>query len=187
MKRILTAIILIICVFSLSSCGKNTQLKNNTPSNESTAQVEQTLPEADPPAEAQNKDAAIETPLPEGWSPVENAIIPVHYMKNSTSFMVKTEPYQSKDLDGVVDECKAAFEGVFDDVVVESVEELTIDGKDARKMVFTCKVSGLKMKFEYDFLFVGNKVYVITFGDLADTFDNLKSDYEMIIQGIRFK
>lgn len=188
MKRILTAIICIICIFSLSSCGKKAPEENNPQSNEPSVQIEQNSNEADPPAaEAPEKDATINITPPEGWSPVENSVLPVHFTKNTASFMVKAEPYQSRDLDGVVEECKAAFKGVFDDVVVESVEELTIDGKDARQMVFTCKVSGLKMKFEYDFLFIGSKVYVITFGDLADTFDLLTSDYEKIIQDIRFK
>lgn len=187
MKKVLTAIIFIICVLSLSSCGKGNPAESNTPSNEPVAQTEQNSPKTDPPpAEAKDKDVTIEIVPPEGWSAVENPSLPVHYTKDTTSFMVRTEPYQSKDLDGVVEECKAAFKGVFDDVVVESVEELTIDGKDARKMVFTCKVSGLKMKFEYDFLFIGSKVYVITFGDMADSFDNLIADYEKIIQDIRF-
>lgn len=188
MKRILIAIVFIFCLFSFSSCSKKTPVETNTPSNESTAPIKQELPKADPSAaESKDKDVTIEIVPPVGWTPVENAITPIHYIKETASFIVKTEPYQSNDLDGVASECKAAFEGVFQDVNVASIEKLTIDGRDARKMIFTYNISGLKMKSEYNFLFIGNKVYIIIFGDTADTFDALTSDYEQIIGAIHFK
>ena len=45
----------------------------------------------------------------------------------------------------------------------------------------------MQMKYEYVYLFVGEKVFAITFGDLAATFDSLSADYEQILKGIRFE
>jgi len=42
------------------------------------------------------------------------------------------------------------------------------------------------MKFDYYYLAVGGKVYAITFGDLADTFDSNAADYQAILDSIKF-
>jgi hypothetical protein len=102
--------------------------------------------------------------------------------------MVKKENFQSTAMDDVVAEAKGAFESAFDDVsYAGEPESMTIDGNDACKIIFTCKVSGMQMKYEYLYLFAGGDVYAITFGDLNDTFDSLAADYEQILADIRFE
>ncbi len=125
---------------------------------------------------------------PEGWKPVEGSVLQVHYGNETASFMVKTESFPVDSLDSVVEEAKDIFTSTFDDVqYIGEPERITIDGKDARKFTFTCEVSSMKMKFEYAYLYVGNEVYAITFGDLADHFDSLISDYEKILSDIKFE
>ena len=132
--------------------------------------------------------AKIETVPPSGWEPVEGSVIPVQYLKDTTSFMVKTENFQSTALDDVISEAKGAFEGSFEGVAYAGdAESITVDGKDARKLIFTCEVSGMQMKYEYVYLVAGGSVYAITFGGSADTFDSLLADYEQILTDICFQ
>lgn len=189
MKRISLIIFSIILIFTFSACSKKNAEETNTTANGAAAQTEQNSPKKEAAtSETKASDTTIEIVPPDGWTLNENSVLPVHYMKGTTSFMVKPEPYQSKDLDGVVSEAKKIFSDTFDDVKFEvESQELTIDGKEARKMIFTCKVSSMNMKYEYDFLFVNEKVYVITFGGASDSFDSLSSDYEQIIKDIHFK
>ena len=188
MKKFFIVIFYIIIIFALCSCGKKTPVETSTASNDTSAKVEQASTTKETTnTEVKAKDATIEIVPPDGWTPVKGSVIPVQYMKQTASFMVKPEPYQSKDLDGVISEVKTIFEKSFDGVKFESEEKIEVDGKEARKMIFTCEISSMKMKFQYVFLFANEKVYVITFGDLTDTFDSLSSDYEQILKDIRFK
>ena len=102
--------------------------------------------------------------------------------------MMKNEAFTGDALDDVVEAAKSSFESAFDNVKYSgNTETVTVDGKDARKLIFTCDVSGMQMKYEYVYLFVGSDVYAITFADIAENFDGLKSDYEKILMDISFK
>ncbi|MFV0467258.1 MAG: hypothetical protein ACK5ML_14565 [Lachnospiraceae bacterium] len=137
--------------------------------------------------EKQAGDVVIEITPPEGWVSVEGSTVPVQYLKNTTSFIVKQELYSSATLDEVVQEASGIFKNSFDDFeVIGESEPSTVDEKDARKLIFTCTVSGMKMKFIYVFLFAADQTYIITFGGLEDTFDTLADDYETILNNIRF-
>jgi len=104
-------------------------------------------------------EAKINIIPPSGWKPVEGSVLQVQYMKNTASFMVKSEPFSQKNIDEVVIEAKRIFSDTFDEAKFEGEPEtVTVDGKDARKLIFTCKVSGMQMKYEYVYLFVGEKV-----------------------------
>jgi predicted small lipoprotein YifL len=190
MKKILVSVLSLVLILSLSACGKKTPVET-TPTNNSAQTTNNTQPQApttqDTSSNTDKKEVTIEIEPPTGWTPVEGSVLPVQYMKETTSFMVKSEPYQSKDLDGVVEEAKSIFEGVFDEVkFIGDVESLEIDGRDAKKMVFSCTVMSLDMKYEYYFLFVKGKVYVITFGGLSTSLDSLSEDFAQIIKDIRF-
>jgi len=125
---------------------------------------------------------------PEGWEPVEGSVLQVQYLKGTASFMVKDENFTGDALDAVVEEAKEIFTGSFDNVeYLGEPEYITVDGKDGVKLLFTCEISSMKMKYEYVYLFVGDDVYAITFGDLADNFDKLSADYEAILGAIKFE
>lgn len=131
----------------------------------------------------------IEIVPPSGWQAVEGSVLPVQYMKGTASFMVKEEAlFTAKALDDVISEAKGYFEKSFKSVSYEGeAKTLSVDGKDARQIMFVCTVSGMKMKYEYVYLYAGGKVYAITFGNLADQFDSLSDDYEQILADIRFR
>jgi predicted RNase H-like HicB family nuclease len=138
--------------------------------------------------DTQQKNIRIVVEPPTGWEPVTGSVLPVQYLKNTASFMVKEEPFQGKTLDEVVTEAKAAFDYAFDNVAyIGEAESITIDEKDAKKIIFTCKISNMQMKYEYVYLFAGSGVYAITFGDLEDNFDSQAADYEEILGNIHFE
>jgi len=143
--------------------------------------------EQQPAEERQSAGVEILVELPDGWAPVEGSVLEHQYMKNTASFMLKTENFSSGTLDEVVSEALSMYESFFDDVqAAGEAETITVDGIDARKLTFTCAVSGMDMKYTYVYLFAGGETYVLTFGDLADSFDSLASDYEAIINTIQF-
>lgn len=197
MKRGITILCALTLLFSLCACGqKQVQNESIAPSASS---FEKDMPEAtsdqpdtnsDTDASQQEKEAGtvtIEITPPEGWTKNEGSVLPVHYMKGTASFMVKTEPFTSATLDEVVTEALDMYQKSFDNLsVVGEAEPSTVDEKDARTLTFTCTVSKMNMKYLYVYLFAADQCYVITFGDLESSFDALAADYEAILNGIRF-
>jgi hypothetical protein len=119
---------------------------------------------------------------------VTGSVLAVQYMKNTASFMVKEENFSGSTPDAVVDEALEIYKKSFMNLTVQgSDESVTIDGKEGKKLTFTCEVSKIKMKFLYVYVPVEGKTQVITFGDQADSFDSLSADYETILKNIKFK
>lgn len=139
------------------------------------------------PAEKQAETVTVEIVPPEGWTPVEGSVLDVQYLKGTASFMVKPEPFAGATLDEVVKEAAAIYQKSFGSYAAEGeAKPLTVDGKDARKLTFTCTVSNIQMKFTYVYLFAGDQTYVITFGDQEGAFDALSADIGTILNDIRF-
>lgn len=194
MKYRIILIPAIIISVSLCGCANN---KNNTPAttaglvSQSPGIAESTSKDNSGSAQTEKgqlQEITIEVTPPEGWTAVEGSVLPVQYMKNTASFMVKEEKYTSTTLDAVVDESLKILQKAFDNFAVKGdTESITVDGKDAKKSTFTCEVSKLNMKFQYTYLFAGGKTYVITFGDMAESFDTLSTDYDSILNNIKFK
>lgn len=171
---------------------KEQQTNNETSSTEGQTDIKASSEESQTSSaiasETQRKNASILTKPPTGWEKVQGSVLPVQYLKNTASYMIKEEPFQGKNLDEVITEAKAAFENAFDDVAyIGETESITIDEKDAKRIIFTCKISNMQMKYEYVYLFVGSGVYAITFGDLEDNFDSQAADYEEILGNIHFE
>ena len=176
MKKYLMLSLILILAISLFSCTQ----KESSESSQTSEPVAETTD--------QDEEVTIEVSPPEGWELNKDSVLPVHYMKNTASFMTKVEPFTSDTLDGVVDEALGIYKDTFDNLAVQGdVETITVDGKEAKKLLFTCTVSGADMKYLYVYLFVEGDVYVITFGDLADSFDSLSDDYTTILKDIKFK
>ncbi len=125
--------------------------------------------------------------VPEGWEPVEGSVLDFQYAKDTASFIMKTENFDSTNLEAVIPEAKAIFEDAFDNVeFIGNTEDLQVDGRDAKKIVFTIEMMGVGMKYMYIYTVADGDVYAITFGDLSSTFDNSTSDYQTILESIRF-
>ncbi|MDF2686594.1 MAG: hypothetical protein K0S55_1776 [Clostridia bacterium] len=129
----------------------------------------------------------IKVTLPEGWEPVEGSVLPVQYMKNTASFMIKEEGFAGPTLDDVVKQAEAAFESAFENVEIEGTGTGSVDGNDSREMVFTCDIGGMKMKFDYVYAIVDGKTYAITFADLEETYNDLESEFGEIFRSIKFE
>jgi predicted small lipoprotein YifL len=183
MKKVLVLFISVLMICTLAACGEK-QTNSNTDGQSTTRTQSETTGQN---TNAQNK-ANIKITPPAGWNPVEGSTLPVHYMKNTTSFMIKEEGFLGNTVDEIVPQVKASFEGAFENVsYIGDAKKITVDGIDARQIVFTCSVSGLDMKYEYVYLLVGGDLYAITFGDMGDTFDDLSADYAQILKDIKFK
>lgn len=186
-----SAFLMILCLLCLTGCAPaatdagQSASTANIQAGASSAPVESTAGTA--PAEKQAGAVTVEIAPPEGWTPVEGSVLDVQYLKGTASFMVKPEPFAGATLDEVVKEAAAIYQKSFGSYAAEGeAEPLTVDGKDARKLMFTCTVSNIQMKFTYVYLFVGDQTYVITFGDRESTFDALSTDIKTILNDIRF-
>lgn len=194
MKKFIAIILCILMLFTLCSCAaQNISEESSEPSGQSSSVSEQSSVtassgESSSAPAATTGDVQITIVPPAGWEPNTGSVLPVQYMKNTASFMVKEESFSETTIDDVVVAAKAIFESAFDKVAfIGEPETITVSGLDARKIIFTCEVAGMQMKYEYVYLFVGSSVYAITFGDLQASFDSLSADYEQILSDISFK
>jgi len=192
MKKCIIWISIFMIVVSLCACGQKESSVPPKASNSSSSAITKSTDQTDSsPAKSENgqeRKINIEISPPQGWKLNEDSVLPVHYMKNTASFLVKEENFTSSTLDGVVDEALKIYGKTFDNLAVQGdVETITVDGKEAKKLTFTCTVSKMNMKYLYVYLFAEGKTYVITFGDFADSFDSLSADYTTILNDIKFK
>lgn len=180
----------LLCSCNAQGTNESKQTSANTPQAQSTTAPENqgTSESSSTSRAATSQEVSIKITPPEGWTPVEGSVLQVQYMKNTASFMVKAEPlFAGKTLDDVSAEAISIFKTTFDDFTLEGEpKSISVDGKEAVKVTFTCTVSKLNMKYQYVYLFVNNTVYSITFGDLADSFDSYSADYETILSQIKF-
>lgn len=189
MKKLLVLLLSGMIVFALPSCGGGATSRPAAGSNSSgTAAASSQSGNSMQNASSQSQTNIVIQP-PSGWERVQGSVLQVHYLKGTASFMVKEEPaFTSKTLDGIVGEAKKKFEAAFKNVsYAGDVKTVSVDGKDARAFIFTCKVSSLNMKYEYVYLLAGGKTFAITFGDMEDQFDSLSADYAQILKDIRFQ
>ena len=192
MKRCLMLFFIFMITASLCACGQKDPGSSTEAPGAPASKTEAEIPDSQTdagttPQDKQDGAVTIEITPPDGWKPVEGSVIPVQYMKGTASFMVKSEPFSSATLDDVVNEALEIYQNSFDNLQVQGeVEPLTVDEKDARKLVYTCTIGNIDSKFLYVYLFAAGKTYVITFGDLESTFDTLAADYETILSNIHF-
>ncbi len=193
MKKSVTLFLILAMAVSVSACSQKAasappQTSAPTASAASTKPEEQAVSAPVPAENGQKKKVTVEITPPEGWEPVTGSVLAVQYMKNTASFMVKEENFSGGTPDAVVDEALGIYKKSFANLAVQgSAESVTIDGKEAKKLTFTCEISKMKMKYLYVYVPVEGKTQVITFGDLADSFDSLSADYETILKNIKFK
>ncbi len=175
-------VLFVILVMTITQCACETD--NNKNVDKTSDKIVDKIPDK---TESKSGEVSITTSMPDGWEKNEESVLAVQYSKGTASFMVTDEPFSSKTLDEVVNDAADIFGNTFDNFTkVGEIESLTIDGKDAKKLTFTCTISSLNMKFMYVYLFAADKVYAITFGDMESSFDTLTEDYNSILSSIRF-
>lgn len=179
MKRIVLIISIILMIILMVSCKSNNISDTSEKKNETAAATESTSQTSDT-----TSSEKLNVTVPNGWDKVEGSVLEHQYMKNTASFMVKTENFYKDNLDDVITEAKSIFQKSFTDYKDVTTENIKVAGKEAKKMVFTCNVGSLSMKYMYVYLFVGSDTYAITFGDQQSTFDSLAADYDAILNAM---
>lgn len=174
---------------SSSSSAVSSETTKETTREETTAAS--TAEETEAPTTATTAapvDVTVTADMPDGWEPVEGSVAELQYMKNTSSFIVTKERYfKSTNLDLVASEAMGIFSNSFDNVVYGgNPEVLTVGGQAAKQIVFTCDVSNMSFKYQIVYVSVGGNVFSILFADLADSFDDMQSDYDAILAGIQF-
>lgn len=125
---------------------------------------------------------------PEGWEPADNSPHLVEYTNGTACFIVGKEFLDASNPDELAQQAKSAFKGSFRSIeYIGEAESITVGGKDARKLVFTCEGGNTKVKYEYVFFILGKDPYSIHFVDTSDRFDKLTGDFEQILESISFK
>lgn len=185
MKKILI-IIGVIIIAVLGYFGYN--YIQNQPKQEETSQTD--IPgnttQSETPSDTTTQSDVTVT-LPQDWQKVEGSSLEHQYMKGTASFMLKNEEFGTTDLDEVVTKALSIFKTAFEDVKqIGETKDIKVDGRDAKEFVFTAKIGGADIEYMYVYTEVNNKIYAITFADLANTFDNNTGDYQTILDGIRF-
>lgn len=176
-------------VSSSSSSAASSETTEETTREETTAAS--TAEETEAPTTATTAapvEVTVTADMPDGWEPVEGSVAVLQYMKNTSSFIITKERYfKSTNPDEIAAEAMKIFSKSFDNVVYEGdIETLTVDGQDARQIVFTCDISDMPFKYRIVYVCVGGNVFSILFADLADSFDDMQSDYDAILAGIQF-
>jgi hypothetical protein len=179
----------------LSSCNLLGSDKKTDATEESKSADESVATDSEDSTDATDADTtslpstiAITAPVPDGWTAIEGSVIPVQYSNFTASFMVMKEVYfSSNNLDEVVTQAQAIFTESFDNVeYIGDVKTLTIDGYDARQFIFTCELMGLSMKYQYNYIKIGEDIYSVIFADFATTYEDMAPDFEQILTDIQF-
>ena len=126
---------------------------------------------------------------PDGWKKRTTSSAPEHYMKNGVSLMltIDSAPAEAKTPDGYIEYVKKQLAQTFKNIQFEPVKKLTINGNDARELRYSCEVSSMKMKYDVVYIPRQTKVYTITAGGMAETFDSMKADYQAFFNSFNFK
>jgi len=157
--------------------------KTNTNQVDDNSEVE----DVDVSRSSSSQETKITVSMPDGWEKNESSVLEHQYMKGTSSFMLKSEPFEGTDLYDIVDQAKEIYSNTFDNVTyIGSTKDIEINENPAKTIVFTADIAGLEMKYMYAYTIINGEVYVATFGDLASTFDSLQSDYDAILASIEY-
>jgi len=134
-----------------------------------------------------SNEVEISVTLPEGWKKIEGSVLEHQYMKNTASFILKNESFTANDLNKIVDQAKEVYTDRFPGLqYIGEVQDISINGAPAKKLEFITTISGLTMKFTYVYTIINDNVYVITLGDKSSTYDSMQSDFNTILNGIKY-
>ncbi len=127
--------------------------------------------------------------VPDGWTKNAGSSASDHYTKNGISLMVTidTAPAGATSQDDYVEFVKKQLKSVFKNLRFEAAKKLFINGKEARELVYTGEISGMKMKYDVVYVPKSGRVYTLTAGGMAGTFDKLNADYRAFFNSFKFK
>jgi hypothetical protein len=127
--------------------------------------------------------------IPAGWEKVKGSSALEHFIKNGVSFILTIDqaPPTAKTPDQFVAYAKKALAGAFKNTKFEPAKMVTINGREARELVYTGEVSGMKMKYDVVYIIRDGRVYTLTVGGLEQAFDTVKADCSAIFNSCKLK
>jgi len=134
-------------------------------------------------------DADYTIKAPDGWKKRTTSSAPEHYMKNGVTWMLTIDvaPAEARTLDAYVEFVKKQYAGVLTGMKFDPVRKLTINGVDARELTYSGETSGLTMKYDVVYVMKQTKVYTMTAGGMAGTFDSMKAEYRAFFNSFTLK
>lgn len=187
-KEVFLPVLVFVCiVVLLSACGNSSQeIGDSVPSKADSIATE----ESGSHPEEENDlfgEVNVSVTTPEGWEPYEGSPHPAEYYKGTARFIVMNWGFNASNLDELVEKAKSTYPSTYKDIeYIGEVENLTVDGKDARKFVFTYDAGAARCKCWNIFLLLGKDSYLIVFTDMVGNFDDNIGDYEQILKSISF-
>lgn len=127
--------------------------------------------------------------VPAGWQKKTGSAAREQYMKDGISFIltVDTAPATAKTPDAYVEFVKKQLAGAFKNTKFEPVKRSMINGREARELVYTGEMSGIRMQYDVVYVQKGNQYYTLTFGGMQETFETVRADIRAIINSFKLK
>jgi predicted Zn-dependent protease len=127
--------------------------------------------------------------VPAGWTKNAGSAAREQYMKDGISFIltVDTAPAGVKTPDQFVEYVKKQLAGAFKNTKFETVKKITVNGRDARELLYTGEISGIKMQYDVVYVPNGEKYYTLTFGGMQNMFGGVRADIKAIVNSFKLK
>lgn len=127
--------------------------------------------------------------VPAGWEKKAGSAAREHYMKSAVSFIltVDTAPAGAKTPDQYVEFVKKQLAGTFKNTRFEPVKKITVNGRDARELVYTGEISGIKLQYDVVYIQKGEQYYTLTFGGMQEMLSTVRGDVKAIVNSFKLK
>lgn len=133
-----------------------------------------------------NTNFALE--YPDTWevkegSAEDGSIVRFYDKKGEAVFWIEQGEAWRVDLNMTKEDYKKILSGLWQEVKIEELSEVKVDGYDAQKLIFTCTVNGEKRRITKYICVVGYAFFELNFMDLADVMsvDSIAAVLESIV------
>ena len=124
---------------------------------------------------------------PDGWTANKNN--PNVMMKGPSSYIISTDsmPGNANTPDTYVDFAKSQFQKNFKNVAFGPVSSLSVSGNEARRLEWSCQVSGIDFSYIYLYVFNTGHAYTLTCASMKSDLPKMKPDFESIIASAKLE
>ncbi len=126
--------------------------------------------------------------VPESWKTNEKAEFSAAYYSAddssnvSVQYLMVSEQEIDKTVEEYFAECEERYEKVFSSYVLLSTEDITMDGRAAKKYTYTIVSGGIEYKQMQAIVVKGGVFYVLTYTALPENFDSHIGDVNKMIE-----
>jgi hypothetical protein len=176
---------LLLSVSFLSGCKSGDKVKPSLSEKGATTSDTSQSDKGGTTTEPAPSTSNIVIPAPSGWTKVDSSYVVAQYVKDTASFIVKTETFKGKTLEDIAKEDAGYLAKAFDKAKFAEPKKMQVGGKDAIQFTFTNGEGIASMKFETILIMSGVSTYTITCADLESSFDAV--GFDKIVSSIEFK